>query len=245
MIRIPIIIVSAALFGGAAITCDAQTASINLGKGQLVSFVASTTKPGRDSAREQYFQQLQPVASLHGFRLEGSFRIRDAKAGDFKPSPPVMNLFSWPNAEARRQFSKDPRSTRLISRRKSIWRELRIATAEVDQDLRLRFHPDKLYRVVFVWTNRDHPEALQRYRSAMSNTTQKLGARYLIELAGEDFESLTEKRRPPDRMWIVEWPSRKAHQDYISSDAFHENSHHFHRGVEIFEAFDTAFVFDG
>ncbi len=113
----------------------------------------------------------------------------------------------------------------------------------IPHDMQIRFRSDRIYRVVSLWINPDRPTDFDKYRDALSETVYQQGGRYVLQLKGEDYDSIIEPDRPPDLFWIIEWPDREAHQSYIGGDTFRANYHFFQSGVAKFHVFETKYVF--
>lgn len=111
---------------------------------------------------------------------------------------------------------------------------------EIPSDITLTFYPEKVYRIIFLWQNSDNLGDLDRYQSAMKQTREQLQAKYIVgPAAGTHYHSLMEDLRSPDLVWIIEWPSSQAHNDYINSHAFKDNHHYFFSGVAAFQAYEA------
>lgn len=238
-----------ALLCGASIL-NAQERSIRLGKGQLVSFIASKMKTGMEEKRNLYFSKVFPSAKAYGFKKIGAFDIlksttetrgfvQNFQSGD------TLELFSWTNQKAYKDFEKRTTDwSKMKAMRPEIWEELRIQRMPVQKDATLTFKKNKVYRFVSIWLNKDKPEDLQAYLDSVKETRENLGGKYLIEWKGVGhYHSLAEPDRIPDRVWIIEWPNDGSHERYLQSEAFRQNVRLFASGVSKFDAFETTFRF--
>ncbi len=239
------VLVAALLFTlNAAPLLAQQTTTVHLKKGQLISLITSITKSGPEAEqlRGQYFQKMFPIAAGLGFKEEGSFVIEKFRTGDYKPYP-AMSFFSWPNREAHKKFENHPEWPQLQKMRASIWDELRVCQALVEQDITLIFEQGRTYNVSFLWLNKNNPGDFKKYRDSMKQTVSELGGEYFLQLPGVSYHSFLEPSPPPDIILITEWPNPEAHQKYLQSEAFKKNVHYFQSGVAKFNSFSTTFHF--
>jgi len=213
--------------------------------GQVLSLITSKPRPGQDAAREAYFARVFPMAAEHGFRSEGGFAILDVTAQDYVPTP-YMSLFSWPSLAAQAASRAEPDWPALEASRAGIWEELRICQLVLDAAVELRFCADREYSLSLVWLDADHPGDFDRYLTGMRDTVASLRVRKLLEVRDVRYTSLAEPGvRPPDRVWITEWPSAEARESYLGSGAFAEHVDLFRTGVGRFERFGMRFDFGG
>lgn len=220
----------------------AEERTLTFRPGQVLSFVTSEQRPGTDEARDAYFSRVLPLAASHGFRSEGGFSIREVIPETYSPTP-YMNLFSWPDRDARRRFVAEPTWLALESDRPRIWSELRICSVSLPHPVTLRFRSDRDYSISFAWLAPDHPGDFDRYLAGMKPTLRRLGVAKLLEAAGLELTSLVETTDPPDRVWISEWPGPEARAAYLESPAFRDHLHLFRSGVRRFERYGVSFDF--
>lgn len=234
-----------AIVGASASPGSAQrSGAIALDAGQVLTFFTSAPNEHANAARARYFDAVLPMAEDFGFVSVTSLRIEGSRfmgTEDFGPSPTV-SLFSWPSVEDQRAFDDHVPFQEWKSMRPDLWVELREASMVLEEPVALSFDPSRLYRVVFLWENGERPHDFARYQAALAETVAEQGGRYIVRGEGVAFHSLVDNDvRPPEHVWIIEWPSRNAHRAYQESDESQANLPLFMSGVERFEVHEVRY----
>lgn len=237
-------VLGALAMGGVAERTVAQEGTMLLRAGEVLTVFTSAPVDGANEARTEYFEAVLPMAAEFGFRSMASLRIEGSRylGSDEVQVSPALSLYSWPSEAERESFERHAPFFEWRDRRPQLWTELREASVVVDEDVHLRFDEAQLYRVVLLWENPERPDDFGRYQEALSETVAGLGGRYVVRGRGTSFASLRETVRPPEHIWIIEWPSREAHRAYQASEAFQAHHHLFMSGVQRFEVHETRFA---
>lgn len=225
--------VSAQEAGTPAEQSQPSTMEVNLKRGELLSIIMPQVGEASGEARAEYAKVLR-LARHYGLRPEGGFRLNVAVPGEYTPDGAFF--YSWPSSANESAFTGRPDWPGFKALRRDAWDELNIFTAELDQDVTLRFDPDKFYTMAIAWTNPERPDDYARYMQSIQPQLRELGARMIHSIFDPEFESKTSSRGAPARITLVEWPSVDSLRALRQSAEYKKNNQPlFENGVAAFE----------
>lgn len=222
---------------------SAQSVSLKLNKDQILSVITPQLIPGKESASQNYQASVFPIAQKHGFKTQALLKVEEVLFGEY--NPPVVALYSWPNAASEQAFNNEPQWPALKSTRTNIWKELKITDATLTRQHNIQFDPNKSYTIGFAWVNPNHPEDYQRYLGATEQALKKAGGKKILVLKDNVFQSLASGIYAPAQVTFVEWDSKNDYQKYLQSDAFRAYGHYFQSGISRFEWYRVSPIMEG
>ena len=169
--------------------------------------------------------------------------VAEVLTGTFRPEG-FIGLYKWPSAQSAEAFRLDPRWPPIEATRPRIFRELRVHTTALDDDLTLGLNGDCAYEIQFLWLSRDDPAAYREYAETLPAILGELGGRVLANLAVGSYESLQPWPHQPDEVVILEWPDTATHTAHLASDGFLGIRPLLHAGVANAESFLTRPSFE-
>jgi uncharacterized protein (DUF1330 family) len=212
--------------------------NVSLSKSELLQLISAAYVEGKDEELKRYFEQTLPLAMGHGFAPLVRFDVAEVLSGTFRPEG-FIGLYKWPSAAAAEGFRRDPLWPPIEATRPLVFRELRVHTTVVDDDLTVDLNGDHAYEIQFLWLSRDNADAYREYADVMPAMLAELGGRIVASLAVGSYENLQPWPHQPDEIVILEWPDTAARTAYLSSDGFLRNQTLLHCGVANAESFLT------
>ena len=211
--------------------------------GQVITLSATINREGDDaaSARQQYFQQVLPIAGPLGLSRDGSLAIRNTVTGAFEPE--VYSFFSWPSAAAEGELNSHESWSGIKTLRPVAWDELRLYSVELEEDVSLTFREDRAYSIAVAWTNPEQPNSYFQYLDTIEAELTDMGARYLYKMRNPRFEQHATPGGDPAQVTFVEWQSPEDLDRFLRSPAYRSASHLLENGVTRFEVQLVAPVF--
>lgn len=196
---------------------------------------------------EDYFPKVMPIGTEHGGKPIGGFRVRSMLTGQTKPQ--MIGLFQWPNVDGYIGMSTDPRYPPLKAIRDDALAYCNNANFyTVAQDTEVTFREDRVYELWAGWMkptgNKMVPTASTQDQQIVL-TLQAVPRTSPVESdvnavcrggAGHDGHSA-------DMVVIREWPSAKAFEDFVKTDAFKTTQRVREQATSSHELFDVAFSF--
>jgi uncharacterized protein (DUF1330 family) len=214
--------------------------TLNLKKGQVLSIVAPVTKRGGKKALDEYYSRVFPIAGKLGLKRVVQLDVGDKVVGDFDPE--ALLFFSWPNAEAEQQLYAHSDWPELKALRPKAWKELRIFSDVLEEDLNLTFDPDKYYTVAVAWINPENPTDYDQYLAGIEGDLHKIGGRFIYKMINPRFEKHASNLPAPGQLTFVEWDTKAGLSKLGSTDAYKNNVHFLSSGVVGFELHRIAFT---
>lgn len=212
--------------------------NVSFSKGELLQLISAAYVEGKDEELKRYFEKTLPLAVGHGFGPLVKFEIAEVLSGTFRPEA-FIGLYKWPSAAAAEGFRRDPLWPPIEATRPMVFRELRVHTTVMDDDLAVNLNGDGAYEIQFLWLSRDNADAYREYVDAMPGALAEGGGRVVASLAVGSYESLQPWPHQPDEIVILEWPDTAARIAYLNSKGYQRNEALFHSGVVNAESFLT------
>jgi hypothetical protein len=192
-----------------------KTKTISLKKGQSLDLFNGIRKEGTDEAVQEYFGQVFPPASKHGFKVDGSFITIDIPTkGNYHSS--FLSIMSWPGEDARNSFFEESKNMTydFNHERKNIWSVFNFTEyGNLDQNIEFTVSSDKVYVITAYWV-----DDMTAFKNTKTNASQKMKA------AGGTLKMLVGKGNSPsgylyepDVISITEWNSGDAFKEYLKS----------------------------
>ncbi len=207
-------------------------------KGELLQLVSATYVKGKDKELGEYFQKTFPLATGYGYTPLVQFHVTDVLSGTYHPEG-FIGLYKWPSTAAQEQFGRDPRWAPIKATRPEVFRELRVHTIALEEDLAMTFEDDHVYEIQVLWLAKNNADAYNQYVKAMNATLDKLGGRAIARLNVGMYESLQPWPHQPDHIVILEWPNTEARAAYLNSAAYQQYQPLLYSGVANTESFLT------
>jgi uncharacterized protein (DUF1330 family) len=212
--------------------------NVSLSKGELLQLISATYIEGKDEELKDYFENAFPIAMGHGVAPLVRFDVAEVLSGTYRPEG-FIGLYKWPSAASAEAFRRDPLWPPIEATRPRVFRELRVHTSVLDDDLTLDLNGDCAYEIQFLWLSRDNAHAYREYGNVMTATLGELGGRVVASLAVGSYENLQPWPHQPDEIVILEWPDAAARTAYLGSDGFLRNQPLLHSGVANADSFLT------
>ena len=199
-----------------------EAIEISLTKGQLFSLVAPIAKTGGEEYAKQYYQTAFPLAQQFGLKNHGRLNVvrKIVGAQDHK----VWSIFTWPSVEAEQGFVSHADWPQIKALRPLAWDELKIVTAEVNDDLTLRFSPDKFYTFAIARFNPENPNDYLEYLDNIESSLNKVGGRFMYKMIKPEYEVHGSSSIPPNQLTIVEWNSADGLNQLQANDEYQEQT---------------------
>ena len=237
------IMIGAALFASScSMTADeptaqtkqaAQSYELSFKQGQVLSIVAPIADKAGTEARKEYYAGVFPIAESVGFERNIQFEITETVVGEFEPA--ALVFFSFPDEAAENYLYNHQDWQGLKALRPKAWKELRIYSNILEDDLSLTFNTDKYYTVAAAWINPERPDDYARYLSGIETAVNELGGRFMYKMNVQRFENHASDLAVPVQLTFVEWDSKAALGKLSSTDAFKANAKYFSSGLKGFE----------
>ncbi|MEO0501666.1 MAG: hypothetical protein AAF205_14165, partial [Pseudomonadota bacterium] len=144
---------------------------IDLKRGEVLQLIAPETRADGDAARQTYYRSAFPIAEKLGYERLGQLNVAEKVVSDYDPGAFVF--FSWPDAAAITRFEDHPDWPAIKATRPDAWRELKVYTAALEEDLRLSFDPAKHYTVVVAWLDAEYPGDYERYLAGIESAVER------------------------------------------------------------------------
>lgn len=204
-------------------------------KGQLLSFisVASKDTPEAKQALQQYYTTAFPLAEKHGLKREGQLRVKANPLGDHKSEGVV--IYSWPDQKSEQRMDSEGAWPEIKKLRPLAWEELRIYTAELEDDLTLTFDPKKTYTLAVMWSNPENPDHYRLYLDGIKDAIAESGGRIIYKMFDPKFESNKIKDGGPGQVTLLEWDSADGLFKLGDTEGFKQNEHYLKSGVRRYE----------
>lgn len=215
-------IISCLIANQALAAIPVQAIEISLTKGQLFSLVAPIPKKGGEAYLKDYYQSAFPLAQQFGLKNHG--RLNTIKNIVGKQEHKVWSMFTWPSAEAESDFVNHADWPEIKALRPLAWDELKITTAEVEDDLTLRFSPDKFYTIAIAWFNPENPNDYLDYLSKIEPSLRQVGGRFMYKMINPSFEVHGSNPMRPNQVTIVEWNSADGLNKLQANDEYQEHT---------------------
>ena len=212
-----------------------KTVQLNFKKGQVLSFTVIESKKGEAAAaaRDNYYKTAFPLASQFGLSRDMGFDVVAVPVGDFKPQ--AVALFSWPSADAERNFNAHPEWPAIKATRPDAWDELRIYNDVLKNDMSLSFDSSKTYTLAAAWLNPKHPNDYEKYLSGIQSAVTESGGRFIYKMHNPAFEAHAAPQGAPDQVLLVEWDTPDGLQKFGSSAGYKANAKYLGSGTKLFE----------
>lgn len=212
-----------------------KTVQLDFKKGQVLSFTVIDSKKGAaaTAARDEYYEKAFPLAGQFGLSRDIGFNVVAVPVGAFKPHAVV--LFSWPTADAEKQFSAHPDWPPIKAMRPDIWDELRVYNDVLKQDMSLTFNAEKTYTLAAAWINPKHPNDYEKYLSGIQTAVTESGGRFIYKMQNPSFEAHAAPQGAPDQVLLVEWDTADGLQKFGASAGFKANAKYLGSGTSLFE----------
>lgn len=94
-------------------------------------------------------------------------------SGTYHPEG-FIGLYKWPTAAAPEQFGRDPRWPPIKATRPEVFRELRVSTIALEEDLAMTFKDDHVYEIQVLWLAKNNADAYSQYVEAMNATLDEM-----------------------------------------------------------------------
>ena len=220
----------------------AQEHKIELKKGMIVSFIASSFHNSEAQQNAStYFDKVFPLAQKYSFRP--LIRFNNLQKGNNHFTADALGIYSWDNQKQFDAFHQEESWPALKATRPQYWKNLRSVHITLHTDKTITFVQSKVYRITYIWLYdfENASENLAKYTTPMRGVIERLGGRFVVGFDKSAIKSISSLNndRKPDRIGITEWPNAETHQHYINSPEFKEYSKFFFSSVAEFEAFNT------
>lgn len=209
-------------------------------RGELLQIIMPESREDAGDARREYYQTVFPIAEGLGYRRLGQLGIRQKVVSDYDPG--AMLFFTWPDRAAQDEFKRNPQHPAIIAARPDGWNELKVFTAELDQDLDLRFDPTKYYTVVIAWLDADHGDDYQRYLTGIEPAVKRAGGRFIFKMNDPSLQTHASSPEAPGQLTFVEWDNPDGFAQVQQSQEYLDSRQYFGSGVDRFEFYWLAAV---
>jgi uncharacterized protein (DUF1330 family) len=211
------------LFGNQVFAASqADPIEISLTKGQLFSLVAPIAKTGGEEHVKKYYQSAFPLAQQFGLKNHGRLNVIRKIVGSQEHK--VWSIFTWPSTEAEQSFVNHADWPEIKALRPLAWDELKILTAKVNEDITLRFSPDKFYTLAIARFNPENPNDYLHYLDNIEQPLNQVGGRFMYKMIQPDYEVHGSSTIPPNQVTIVEWNSADGLNQLQANDEYQEQT---------------------
>jgi uncharacterized protein (DUF1330 family) len=186
-------------------------------------------KEGGETALQEYAQRAFPLGSQFGLQREIGLNVDHIIVSDFKPVS--MIFFSYPDAASERKFSQHPDWPATKVMRPKAWNELKVYSASLDNDLDLKFNPEKSYTLVVAWVNSDNPGDYARYLDGITPAVEAAGGRFIYKMHNPQYEAHGSSLPAPQQLTFVEWDTLDGFAKVRTSAEYKEYSRYFTSGI--------------
>ncbi|MCK0129253.1 hypothetical protein [Erythrobacter sp. F6033] len=201
--------------------------------GQSISFVFPDNREGGEAAVAEYYRRAFPLAESFGLSRDVTLNIDRAIVGEYPATS--LTVFSWPSSDAERQFTSHPDWPEIKSLRAKGWDDLRIYSDELEEDLTLRFDPDKFYTLAIAWLNPDRSKDYARYFEIIEDDVGRAGGRFMYKMIAPTFETHAFQGGAPGQLTLVEWDNPDSLRALQQTEKYREAQPFFRSGVREFE----------
>ncbi len=202
---------------------------LTLKKGQYLSVVMPDAKEGGDKIRGDYYQRAFPLGSQFGLEREIGLNVDDIIFSDFKPASLIF--FSYPDPASERKLSNHADWPEIKAMRPKAWNELKVYSASLDNDLDLKFDPEKSYTLVVAWVNSDNPGDYARYLDGITPAVEAAGGRFIYKMHNPQYEAHGSSLLAPQQLTFVEWDTLDGFAKVRASPEYKEYSRYFASGI--------------
>ena len=119
--------------------------------------------------------------------------------------------------------------------RPKAWEELRIHSAEIEENITLNFKSDKFYTVGFAWLKPENASDYTKYLDGIESDLNNLGGRYIYRMLNPSFEAHNTPQGAPAQLTFVEWDTKQGLEKLQKSNGFKNNVKYFSNSVIGFE----------
>lgn len=210
-----------------------QTTALNLKKFQYLSVVLPQAKPNSEATRKSYYQQAFPLAAEYGLKQEMALQVDEAIISDYAPSAAIF--FSYPNRNSELALSNHAEWPDIKKLRPQSWDELRIYSAEIEENVNIQFDPDKSYTLVIAWINPDNPDDYFTYLDKIEPTLNEVGGRFIYKMKAPQFEAHATTLGAPAQLTFVEWDTLEGFAELRRNENYKAVSHYFGSGTSNIE----------
>jgi uncharacterized protein (DUF1330 family) len=207
--------------------------TLEMKRGEVLQVIASENRPDGGAARRTYGQSAFPIASSFGFQRLGQLNVSQNVISDFAPE--AFSFFSWPDQTSVDAFGNHPDWPAIKATRPDAWSELKVYTAELQDDLTLHFDPDKHYSLVVAWLKDDGSEDYARYLSGIEAAVTREGGRFIYKMREPSLESHASPPTAPNQLTFVEWDDTEGFARVQQSPEYQAHSQYFGTSVKRFE----------
>ncbi|MBD2841249.1 hypothetical protein [Erythrobacter rubeus] len=208
--------------------------SVKMKKGEVLQVIASELRPDSVPAARQYGQSAFPLAQTHGFKRLGQLNVRETVISDFAPQ--AFSFFSWPSQQAVDDFAAEPGWPAIKAVRPQAWSELKVYSAELEDDLDLQFDPGKHYTVLVAWLNDDDAVTdYNRYLTGIEPAVERSGGRFIYKMRMPSMEAHASDPAAPHQLTFVEWETTDGFDRVQQSQEYLDFRQFFGSSVNRFE----------
>ena len=212
-----------------------QVTQLNLKKGQYMSITLPEAKTSEQAtkARQAYYKTAFPLGSQFGLKREAALQIDNAIISDYNPSSVIF--YSYPSRQAEAGLADHPDWPAIKATRPSIWKELNIFSAELNQDLNITFDPSKSYTLVIAWKKDDDPDGYDTYLKGIEPAVERFGGKFIYKMFNPTSETNTASAPAPSQLTFVEWDTLDGFAKVQTSDEYKASVPYFQSGVKKLE----------
>lgn len=131
----------------------ARTIDVSIKAGQNLDFLNLIRKPDTEALQQEYFSQVFPMASKHGFQMNATFvPVTEPFSGNFQPD--AFILMSWPSLKNHHDFILEANQSGYDYRsaRKNIWSVFHLSVYEkLEEDIAFTIEEGKVYVITNYW----------------------------------------------------------------------------------------------
>lgn len=223
-------------FGG--LSPEARTPITHIPAGHVLSYVMREAGEGQTQARNRFYQEDRMLGEGLGRHAGTDLTVRQRILGEFAPDD--LSVEIWPSQAALERYWDDEAQTRMRSQAEAGWRERRVYSVVLDEDLTLAFDPNKFYTLAAAWFNPDHPEDYTAYLAAISDEVRAAGGRFVYKMKAPHMHATGYAGDAPDQITVVEWESVESLRALQATETYKAASALFRSGTRHFEFFVIA-----
>jgi len=232
-----IIVVGVLFFGWAggllAQGLENTGSSLDLKKYQYLSIVLPQSRPEADAARQSYYDQAFPLGSRFGLKREAILKIDHTIISSYEPSGAIF--YSYPNKASELALANHPSWPAIKAQRTEAWKELKIYSAEIQEDMLINFDPDKSYTLVIAWLNPEKPDDYAAYLESIEPLLAEVGGRFVYKMKKPAFEAHSANLVAPGQLTFVEWDTLDGFAALRREEAYKAVSHLIGSGTSAIE----------
>ena len=211
----------------------AKKTTLDLKKYQYLSIVLPQSKPDGDAARLAYYKEAFPLGSEFGLKQEMALKVDHVIISDYGPSGAIF--YSYPNKASEVALANHPKWPAIKAQRPKAWEQLKIYSAEIEEDIRINFNPDKSYTLVIAWLNPENPDDYATYLESIEPMLAEAGGRFVYKMKQPAFEAHEPVGTAPGQLTFVEWDTLEGFSELRRNDAYKAVSHYITSGTSRIE----------